>query len=95
MQGSICLATGQILPLSAAVTPVQSPVTVKFNQFQLGSNDLPLTEAPLARNSGPNDPEQIHITLGGDTLHATLHASEESCTRTPLTALLLQLCTVI
>ncbi|BDA46067.1 Purple acid phosphatase 15 [Coccomyxa sp. Obi] len=53
-------ATGQVLP-----TPVESPVTVYFNQFQLGSNDMPLTQPPLAKQGSPSDPDQIHIALGG------------------------------
>ncbi|CAL5227608.1 g10610 [Coccomyxa viridis] len=43
---------------------VGTPATVQFNQFQLGSNDLPLTDPLLAPYGGPNTPEQIHITLG-------------------------------
>jgi hypothetical protein len=58
-------------PNYAAQTPVGSPVSVNFTSFQLGSNDIPLNEPPLARTVGIDDPEQIHITLGGGhVLHA-------------------------
>ena len=55
--------------LSPAASPiVGSPVTVQFNQFQLGSNDLPLTDSLLAPAAGPDHPDQIHITLGSGKL---------------------------
>ena len=66
------LATGQqevcAAPAPAASPVVGTPVTVQFNQFQLGSNDLPLTDSLLAPAVGPDTPDQIHITLGSGML---------------------------
>ena len=66
------LVTGQqevcAAPAPAASPVAGSPVTVQFNQFQLGSNDLPLTDSLLAPAVGPDTPDQIHITLGSGEL---------------------------
>lgn len=67
MQAIAVIAAGQqgVCAAPAAASPVAgTPVTVQFNQFQLGSNDLPLSDKLLAPSGGPNSPEQIHITLG-------------------------------
>ena len=77
-QQGVCAAVGE--------SPnVGTPTTVKFNQFQLGSNDLPLSDRLLAPSGGPNSPEQIHLTLGSgmDAPHDVTQAlfSTRPCAR--------------
>ena len=55
---SVCAAPPAASPVAG------TPVTVNFNQFQLGSNDLPLSDQLLAPSGGGSTPEQIHIGLG-------------------------------
>ncbi len=45
-----------------------TPVTVNFNQFQLGSNDIPLSDQLLAPIGGQDTPEQVHIGIGSGML---------------------------
>ena len=76
------LATGQqevcAAPAAAASPLAGSPVTVQFNQFQLGSNDLLLTDSLLAPAVGPNTPDQIHITLGSGMLPGYIDEGQNS-----------------
>ena len=50
---------------TSGITPVGAPVSVNFSSFQLGSNDVPLTDPLLAKASNETSPDQIHISLGG------------------------------
>ncbi len=45
-----------------------TPVTVNFNQFQLGSNDIPLSDQLLAPIGGQDTPEQGHVTSAAHAL---------------------------
>ena len=59
---SVCAAPPAASPLAG------TPVTVNFNQYQLGSNDLPLSDQLLAPTGGKDTPEQVHIGLGSGIL---------------------------
>ena len=49
----------------SGITPVGAPVSVNFSSFQLGSNDVPLSDPLLAKAANETTPDQIHISLGG------------------------------
>ena len=74
------------------------PTTIPFDdtRFKKGSKDLPIDKPPLAKVTGEDEPEQIHIALAGQLAlaltcllsysyawkhHARLHASFCCCRR--------------
>lgn len=47
----------------------ETPKTVPFDNrtLKIGSNDMPIDDAPLVKVASETEPEQIHIALAGDT----------------------------
>ena len=50
----------------ANISGSYAPITIPFDtSLSLGSDDLPIDEAPLARRAGEFEPDQIHIGIAG------------------------------